>query len=497
VTQPTTFTVTATNAGPSTATSVVVTDVLPANLGFASAAPSQGAYVPGTGVWTVGALASGASATLGITAVALTPGAFTNTATKTGQTEYDPNPANDSASVSGGVDVVADLTIGKSHAPPTFVRGSSGTFTLTVSNVGTGPTTALVTVSDTLPAGLAPTGVSGSGWSCGIVAQTVTCTRSDALAVGASYPTIAVVASVAQAAPASVTNTATVSGGGDVTPGNDAATDTVPVVSSADLSIVKTGPPNAIPGTDVVYTLVVTNNGPSDAAGVFVADPAPVNLTFVSNAGACVTAFPCSLGTVPAGASRTITATFALPANYTTPSPIVNTATVSSTTPDPNSSDDSSTAQTSVAADLSVAKTIRYPVTGGGYGVYDLVVTNRGPSIATNVVVTDPLPANLAFVNVTTSQGSCAGGATVTCPLGTMAVGAAATIRITVNVPLEVAPTRNTATVSADQYDPDPSNNTSSADLEGVSQVPTLSGWALILLGAALGLAGARFLRRA
>ena len=495
VTQPTTFTVTATNAGPSTATSVVVTDVLPANLGFASAAPSQGAYVPGTGVWTVGTLASGASATLGITAVALTPGAFTNTATKTGQTEYDPNPANDSASVSGGVDVVADLTIGKSHAPPTFVRGSSGTFTLTVSNVGTGPTTALVTVSDTLPAGLAPKGVSGSGWSCGIVAQTVTCTRSDALAVGASYPTIAVAASVAQAAPASVTNTATVSGGGDVTPGNDAATDTAPVVSSADLSIVKTGPPNAIPGADVVYTLVVTNNGPSDAAGVFVADPAPVNLTFVSNAGACVTAFPCSLGTVPAGASRTITATFALPANYTTPSPIVNTATVSSTTPDPNSSDDSSTAQTSVAADLSVAKTIRYPVTGGGYGVYDLVVTNHGPSIATNVVVTDPLPSNLAFVNVTTSQGSCAGGTTVTCPLGTMAVGAAATIRITVNVPLEVAPTRNTATVSADQYDPDPSNNTSSADLEGVSQVPTLSEWGLVLLGLALALAGARALR--
>jgi uncharacterized repeat protein (TIGR01451 family) len=496
VSQGFTFTVTATNNGPSTANGVVVTDVLPANLSLSLATPSQGTYDSGTHLWTVGALANGASATLGFTVTALVPGPFTNTATKTGQAELDPNPANDSASASGGVAVVADLTIAKTHAPASFVRGSTGTFTLTVSNVGTGPTNAPVTVTDALPAGAAPTAASGSGWVCTVTAPNVSCSRSDVLGVGASWPAITVTVNVLQSAAASISNSASVSGGGDITPGNDTATDVVPVVSSADLAIAKTGPANAIPGTNVAYILVVTNNGPSDAAAVVVTDPAPANLTFVSNSGACTTAFPCSLGAVPAGGTRTITATFAIPANYTAPSPIVNTATVSSATPDPNPANDSSSAPTSVAADLAVVKTIP-GAAGGGLATYTIVVTNNGPSVATNVVLTDPLPAPLAFQGLTTTQGTCAPSSTVSCALGTLAAGATATVTITVLVPEPPLPRiRNTASVTADQYDPDLTNNSSTADIAGVPAVPTLSEWALMLLGIALALAGARALRR-
>jgi len=383
------------------------------------------------------------------------------------------------------------------HAPATFVRGSSGTFSLTVSNVGTGPTNAPVSVTDTLPAGLTPTAAAGPGWTCTVTAPSVSCGRSDALGVGAAWPAIAVTANVLQSAAASLTNTAAVSGGGDITPGNDSATDVAPVVSSADLSIAKAGPANAIPGTNVVYTLVVTNNGPSDAQAVSVADPAPVNLTFVSNSGACATPFPCSLGTIPAGATRTITATFAVPADYTTPSPIVNTASVSSTTPDPNPANDSSNASTSVAADLAVVKTIP-GAGGGGLATYTIVVTNNGPSVATNVVLTDPLPAELTFWALTTTQGTCTPGSTVSCALGTLAAGATATVTITVLVPEPPLPRiRNTASVTADQYDPNPTNNSSSADISAVPAIPALSEWGLLLLGAALALAGARFLRRA
>ena len=106
------------------------------------------------------------------------------------------------------------------------------------------------------------------------------------------------------------------------------------VTASADVAITKTGPASVVPGTNVVYTITVTNAGPSDAAIVVVTDATPAGLTFVSNTGDCVTAFPCALGTVPAGASRTIAATFAVPATYTTPNPILNTATVSTATPD-------------------------------------------------------------------------------------------------------------------------------------------------------------------
>src|SRR5262249_7926019 len=54
------------------------------------------------------------------------------------------------------------------------------------------------------------------------------------------------------------------------------------VDTSADRSIVKTGPETITAGTDVTYTVVFTNNGPSDAQNVLGVDPTPPGLTFVS-----------------------------------------------------------------------------------------------------------------------------------------------------------------------------------------------------------------------
>src|SRR5207302_1782377 len=71
-----------------------------------------------------------------------------------------------------GASCTSDLTIAKSHTDP-FVRGSTGTYNLTVSNVGGTATSGTSTVTDMLPAGLTPTAASGTGWTCGIVAQTV------------------------------------------------------------------------------------------------------------------------------------------------------------------------------------------------------------------------------------------------------------------------------------------------------------------------------------
>ena len=73
------------------------------------------------------------------------------------------------------------------------------------------------------------------------------------------------------------------------------------VTASADLQITKTGPASVVPGTTVVYTITVTNAGPSDAASVEVTDATPTGLTLVSNTGACTTAFPCALGHGPGG----------------------------------------------------------------------------------------------------------------------------------------------------------------------------------------------------
>src|SRR5262249_35061671 len=77
-----TFTVTVLNRGPSPATGVAVTDVLPAGLSLVSVTPSQGGYDSGTGIWTVGNLAATRSAVLALRALVTQVGSFTNTASR-------------------------------------------------------------------------------------------------------------------------------------------------------------------------------------------------------------------------------------------------------------------------------------------------------------------------------------------------------------------------------------------------------------------------------
>src|SRR6185436_10285186 len=126
---------------------------------------------------------------------------------------------------------------------------------------------------------------------------------------------------------------------------NDTAIESTTITPQADLSIVKSGPTSTSPGT-LVYTITVTNNGPSDAASVTVADPTPAGATFVSNSGACTSAYPCNLGTINSGQSKVITSTYNVPANGG--GSITNTATVSSTTADPNATNNSSSVTTPV-----------------------------------------------------------------------------------------------------------------------------------------------------
>ncbi|MCU0440202.1 MAG: Ig-like domain-containing protein, partial [Raineya sp.] len=91
-----TFTITASNAGPSNATGVVINDVLPAGYTFVSSTPSVGTYNSGTGVWTIGNLANGANATLTITVTVNATGSYANTATISGN-ETDPTPGNNTS----------------------------------------------------------------------------------------------------------------------------------------------------------------------------------------------------------------------------------------------------------------------------------------------------------------------------------------------------------------------------------------------------------------
>lgn len=120
-----------------------------------------------------------------------------------------------------------DLSITKTHSG-NFTQGQTGVYTITVTNIGDtseagGGNTQVV---DDLPAGLTPTAATGDGWVCIISDSNVTCQRSDELQPGNSYPDITLTVSVADNAPASVINSATVSlNASDSTPSNNTATD--------------------------------------------------------------------------------------------------------------------------------------------------------------------------------------------------------------------------------------------------------------------------------
>ena len=175
------------------------------------------------------ALAAGSSypaITLTVNVNVNSPSLVTNIATVSGGggTNTGKNAASDPTTVA-----TADLTVAKTHTG-SFVQGDTGkTYSITARNGGAASTNATVSVVDTLPAGLTATAIAGTGWTCTL--GTLTCSRSDVLAAGASYPTIILTVSVTSDAHPSITNVVDVSGGGEVNTGNNQAADPTTIVT--------------------------------------------------------------------------------------------------------------------------------------------------------------------------------------------------------------------------------------------------------------------------
>jgi uncharacterized repeat protein (TIGR01451 family) len=445
------YTITVANAGPDDAGSVQVADPTPPGLAFVSNTGDCTTVFP----CSLGTLPSGEAraitATFSVPSGYSGPSPFTNTVTVSSNAA-DPAPANNSSSAETAVTSQADLSIGNT-GPASVVRGTSVAYTIVVAN--TGPSDAdSVQVADTTPTGL--TFVSNTGdcttafpCSLGTLAAGATRTITATFSVPSGY---------SGASP--VTNTATVSSATtDPTPANDSSSAETAVTSQADLSVVKTGPASVARGGSVVYTVTITNSGPSDADSVQVADPTPAGLTFDFNSGDCATAYPCALGTLAAGETRVIGTQYTVPSDYSGPSPFTNTATASSATTDPVPANNASSAQTTLrgVADLSITKAGPSFATRAADLTYTIVVTNDGPEAATSVEVADPTPTGLTFGSNT---GDCA--TAFPCSLGTVPPGESRAITATFSVPAgyDVAvPIVNTASVSSAEGDPNPAND--------------------------------------
>jgi uncharacterized repeat protein (TIGR01451 family) len=212
--------------------------------------------------------------------------------------------------VSATSDPAVDLSVTKSHSG-TFISGQTGQYTITVSNAaGMEREDNTVTVTDTLPAGLTFNSATGTGWTCGAVAQVVTCTHAPPLNAGASLPPITLTVNVLEAAAASVTNSVTVSSASyDLSAANNTATDVTatldPDVSTSTKTVVDLNGGEAAPGDTLRYTVTLNESAGAEAINVSVTDNIPANTTFASffslPAGATSSFTPAPAGTFNRG----------------------------------------------------------------------------------------------------------------------------------------------------------------------------------------------------
>src|SRR5437764_12461468 len=234
--------------------------------------------------------------------------------------------------------------------------------------------------------------------------------------------------------------------------------------------------------------MTVSNSGDGDAHGVKLNDTLPTNAglswTIASQGAGWNSSCAIAAGVLTCGGANGVTvphnttqAASTFTVHITSPTTgatggdcpetgvVDNTGNVTTT----NDGSDQSGASVCVQAlvDLAITKS-GSPATqdlGQGNITWTMVVTNNGPSTATGVKVSDPMPAGNTYVSSTTSRGTCTGGAILNCDIGTMAAGETVTITL-VTTPSTSGTQTNTAVVSGDRPETTLANNTASATVQ-------------------------------
>ncbi|HEX9694839.1 MAG TPA: hypothetical protein VGB64_00830 [Actinomycetota bacterium] len=429
------FTIEVTNTGAGAAKGVVISDSLPQRSGMAwtiesSSAGATCGIAGSTLTCTQASLAAGA--TLRVHVVSPTTadscGTLPNTA---GFTSTNDGSGSDSADITVRC---PDVRVLKSTTTPEVSAGETVSYDITVSNIGAG-TAKNVTVHDVLPAGFSWT-INPAVPGCGIASGVLTCSFAT-LAPGASI-TIHVQSPTDFDDCGLHDNEATVGASNEPSSAlvNNSAGPVAIVVNCADIDIDKTPDAPAVSaGQPIGFTLTITNHGSGSAFGVVVTDvlPAAAGLLWTvdagSAAGSCVIAggtLTCAIGTMSAGAVRTVHLI-----SPTTPSScgvVNNTGSVTTT----NDGTDSSQASVRVdCPDLRIVKTADDSSVSAADTVgFSIAVHNDGPGSAFDVVMTDPLPGDFAWVISPAKAGCSIAGGTLTCTIGTMAAGTSFTVHV-------------------------------------------------------------------
>jgi LPXTG-site transpeptidase (sortase) family protein len=511
-----TYTITVTNAGPSDALGVSVTDNIPPQftswtwtcLSSSGGASGCTAY-SGSGNFTdsidlAGPFPSSITYQVVAQVASSATGNLTNTVTIS-HPAYS-TPGDNTASDTDTQNSQADLYVTKTDGQPTYTPGVGLTYTVVVGNNGPSDVSGAV-VSDTRPAQVTSwtwtcAGTSGGASGCdGDNTNPAAFTDTVDLPAGSSI-TYSVTVTIPSSATGDLTNTVSVTppaGVTDTDNTNNTATDTDTQNSQAAISVTKDdGVTQYVPGGTLTYTITVTNTGPSDALGVSVTDNIPAQFTswtwtcLSSSGGAsgCTTYsgsgdFTDSIDLAGPFSSSITYQVVAQVASSATGN-LTNTVTIShpaDSTPDDNTASDTDTPNPQ--ADLAVTKDDGVTVIAPDSTItYTITVTNNGPSDANGATVSDPKPSQIDTWTWVCTASS--GGATGCDGYGpgnadfsdTVNLPAGSSITYTVTAHIDASATSgtltNTVTVTppGGVTDPTPGNN-SDDDVDQIVAQPT------------------------
>ncbi len=440
-----TYNIKVTNNGPNTASAIVLSDTLPPGSVFVSVTPPAGttcspAAPTTTFTCDLGSLAFNASSVVALTVRLPAAGVYDNTASVTSSTP-DSLGANNTNTRGATAMAAADLAVTATTSVPAagIAAGAPYTYTLDVSNAGPNalPSGEAASVSFDVPAGAAITGMpGGGGWNCTptsgypLTSGTVSCTRSDGVASGASFPalTVPAVANVS----GTVTATFRVSSAfPDAITTNNSSVVAIKTSAGTDMGVTKTVSPSgtvpinqpltytitprfeggSAPASGVGEVITVTDTLPSSMTAISASAPAPWQCGVSGSTVTCKYPGPYAGGNFTNLPAITVTATPTVETNGVT-----NTAIVS-VPDDANTLNDRSTATVDVSnkADLVVSKWPSLnPVSVNQSYAYTVRVGNNGPipvASGQTITVTESLPAGMSLLSDPSGSGwSCNAG---------------------------------------------------------------------------------------
>ncbi|MCU0826024.1 MAG: hypothetical protein MUE52_01110 [Tabrizicola sp.] len=360
------------------------------------------------------------------------------------------------------------LNLSDAGSDPTAAGGTID-YGITITNDGFDPAPA-TTITLTIPATTTFTGGTGTITGCAptpaVGPISVTCTVPALASDGVATLTAQLLTTTA----GSVTLGASVPTAGDINLDNNALSETTTVTAGADISLELTGPATAASGSVITYSFIATNNGPDPASNVVLQFPVPSGIANPVPPAGCVlsaSVFDCTIaGPIPVGGQ--VALDFQGQIASSAGSTITATGSVGGGTPaDPVTANNSATLSTSVTAgsDLTITKD-RSPggtLLTGETVTFTLVPSYTGDS-PSDIVVTDPIPANYDIESVTAPGWSCTvSGQSISCtrPAGS---GPGANVPLgpitIVTTAISAGTATNTATIAAGgPVDPVPDNN--------------------------------------